>query len=212
VAFEYDERGLLFRAIGAPGSGNSPTNQYDYTANGACRRIHQGESLTLKQSTLSYDGFDRPVAVTDAMSNVVSYGYDRNGNVTSVSCSGETNDVPGAAGNQLLRRTAFTYDALDRPIVCHTTHLRRSGVPVGDGAAVTTYAYAPNGACTSVTDDNGHSTGFAYDSVGRLSSTTDPKLNVTTFTYDARPGRTARTSAGRCNSRPCFMPMIGGIG
>jgi YD repeat-containing protein len=197
VAFEYDERGLLFRAIGAPGSGNSPTNQYDYTAKGACRRINKIESLTIKQSTLSYDGFDRPVAVTDAMGNVVRCVYDRNGNVTSVSWHGETNDVPGAVGNQLLRHTAFTYDPLDRQIECRTAHLRSSGAPVGDGAAVTKFAYAPNGACTSITDDNGHTTGFAYDSGGRLASTTDPKLNVTTFTYDAGGNVLSETRADR---------------
>jgi YD repeat-containing protein len=197
VAFEYDERGLLFREIGAPGSGNSPTNQHDYTPNGACHRINKIESLTIKQSTISYDGFDRPVAATDAMSNVVNYVYDRNGNVTALSRYGETSDIPGAAGNQLLSHTAFTYDGLDREIKCHTTHMRSSGVPVSDGAAVTTFTYAPNGACLSVTDDNGHPTTYAYDSAGRLTSTTDPKLNVTTFTYDAGGNLLSETWADR---------------
>ncbi|MCL4786374.1 MAG: hypothetical protein KJ070_06200 [Verrucomicrobia bacterium] len=185
-AFEYDERGLLFREIGAPGSGSSPTNQYDYTPNAALKNPNKFEDLVIKKATLAYDAFDRLTSVTDPMSNVVTYAYDRNDNLILVRAYGETNDQPGDAGNRLLTETRFHYDSLDRCVQRVDSFFDvMSQKPVGDGAAVTAFVYAPNDACLSVTDDNGHTTRYAYDTVGRLAAVTDAKTNVVSYTYDA---------------------------
>ena len=183
--FEYDERGLLFREISAPGSGSSPTNEYSYDSNGRLRSGVIAE-VTSGPRPLVATMAGQLTSITDPMSNVVSYVYDRNGNVTRLRCSGETNDVPGDVGNRLPSDTRYTYDALDRCVQQSDSFFDvATGGVIGKGTATTTFAYAPNGACTSVTDDNGHTTRYAYDTAGRCSQITDPKTNLTQFTYDA---------------------------
>lgn len=55
--FEYDERGLLFREIGAPGSGSSPTNEWSYTAAGQPATKKYVDDTTSRTTTFTYDGF-----------------------------------------------------------------------------------------------------------------------------------------------------------
>jgi len=82
MAYEYDERGLLFREITAPNSGQSGTNEWGYD-----ERYHPATKQYLDASenimvaSYTYDGFGRPATVTDAMGNVAMYNYDRNDNL-----------------------------------------------------------------------------------------------------------------------------------
>ncbi len=201
TAFEYDERGLLFREIGAPGSGNSPTNEWSYDARGRVRVLRGPDFLRV--SAFSYDGLGRLICITDPMSNVTCLNYDRAGNLTRVRHYGETNDVPGGAGNRLLAETRYSYDALDRCVLRWEPFFDVfTGAPIGNGAATTTFAYAPNGACTSVTDDNGHTTRYAYDTAGRLASITDPKTSVLAYAYDANGNVTTKTSTETSDLTP----------
>lgn len=203
--FLYDERGLLWREIGAPGSGNSPTNEYSYTLDGMRTRIKELEAV-LRLTTLAYDGFGRLASVTDPMSNVVSYVYDRNGNVTRMRYFGEPNDVPGSAGNRRLAETRCTYDSLDRCVQQVDSFFDIfTELSISDGQATTIFSYAPNGACTSVTDDNGHTTRFTYDALGRLAAVTDPKTNVVQFTYDAGGNLTSAVSSERSDVNPALQ-------
>ncbi|HEU6446914.1 MAG TPA: hypothetical protein VFV23_00565, partial [Verrucomicrobiae bacterium] len=178
TAFEYDERGLLFRQISAPGSGMDSTNRFNYTLNGAVASRWDQDPYSedaLRTFNWSYDGFSRPVNFTDPMGNVTRYAYDRNGNLTLVRCYGETNDVDGSAGNIVLAQTQYAYDSLDR--CTQTRDIFNDPVtqsPFGKGVAVTTYVYAPNDECTGVTDDNGHTTSYSYDTAGRLAATVSP--------------------------------------
>ncbi len=106
--------------------------------------------------------------------------------------------MPGSAGNRLLAETRFTYDSLDRCVQQVDSFFDIfTELPIGDGQATTTFSYAPNGACTSVTDDNGHTTRFTYDALGRLAAVTDPKTNVVQFTYDACDNLTSLVSSER---------------
>lgn len=201
TAFEHDERNLLFREIGAPGSGNSPTNQYNYTPNGDLKSANKFEDLAIKKVAFAYDAFDRLTSITDPMSNVVTYAYDRNDNLILVRTYGETNDAPGEAGNRLLAENRFTYDSLDRCLQQVESFFDvMSQKPVGDGAAITTFTYAPNGDRLSLTDDNGHTTRYAYDTVGRLAAVTDPKTNVVSYTYDACNNVLSVTQTDRADS------------
>ena len=169
--FQYDERDLVFREIGPAVGGNSPTNEYHYNLNGMRDRLNELESKLIKIGLLTYDGFSRPVTYTDPMGNVVSYTYDRNGNCTMVRRYGETNDVPGNAGNILLAQTQYTYDSLDRCVQTRDAFNNpTTQSPIGKGYVITTYAYSPNGDCTSVTDDNSHVTSYDYDTAGRLAA------------------------------------------
>ncbi|GEM_PF-2156334 len=183
--FTYDERDLLYQSTDAPGTGQASPIQWSYDANGQPATKQYVDTGLSARVSYAYDGFSRLITVTDAMGNIVSNRYDANGNVIQSTLLGETNDVPGSAGNRVLAQTAYQYDPLDRCVSAQESYFDAAGAPVGKGASTTTYAYAPNGDCLSVTDDNGHTTHYAYDTVGRLATVTDPKTNSVSLAYDA---------------------------
>jgi len=104
---QNDERGLLYRsALGGEANPAAIRMQYDYDLNGACteQRRRSGETLLGDFVVVkTYDRFQRPATITDAMGNVTVFEYDEQGSVT-VSVMGEVDDVPGSAGNVLLWR------------------------------------------------------------------------------------------------------------
>ena len=181
VAYEYDERGLLFREITAPGSPLAGTNEFSYTAEyhpATKKYVDSGDSLRV--SSFSYDGFNRLASITDPMGNQMVCFFDANDNLKSVRCFGETNDVPGPVGNLRLAETRYDYDGLDRCIRVHELHFDpATQVPVGDGEATTSYAYAPDSECVSRTNDLGHVTTYGYDTAGQLTSVTSPNTRTT---------------------------------
>ncbi len=54
---QYDERGLPFQEISAPGSPDQSTTQYDYDTNGNLARVSEGLEGTPQITTLVADGF-----------------------------------------------------------------------------------------------------------------------------------------------------------
>ena len=196
--YSYDERDLPFREVRAPGTGLSATNQLDYNANGKWKEVSKVDSFTIKQTVFVHDGFDRRVRVIDAMGNVETCAYDRNGNLVYQRIDGETNDMAGGALNRRLSETRYEYDSLNR-----RTRFRPAffdvftELAISDGEATTTLTYAPNGQILSETDDNGRTTRYTYDSAWRLSSVIDPKTNVVLYAYDACDNPTNVTSIER---------------
>jgi YD repeat-containing protein len=198
TTYAYDERGLLFRAVSAPGTGLGATNEWDYDGNGNVR-VSKVDSFTFKFA--AFDGFGRPASDTDAMSNVVTYAYDRNDNLVFARVNAETNDTPSSAGNLRYHEWRWSYDGLDRCIEARSMFFDpATQLPIGDGDSVTTYRYALNGDCVSLTDDNGHTTRYSYDTAGRCSQITDPKTNLTQFTYDRCDNLTSVVSIERPDS------------
>lgn len=263
VAFAYDERGLDYRTIAAPGSPVQRTTQCDYDPNGNVTRVSAGLEGTASTTTMEYDGFsgfgsssraqprrapgavaraaslqsykgkdvvitrqkpcstafhqfergdmNQPIIlgamwenssaaqiagaayrrnlhdaarlsysvrlskVTDPMGNATTFHYDANDNLKVVRHFGQMNDVPGSTDNIRLAETRYEYDGLDRPIRVRDSFFSLPAqAPIGDGERTTTFAYAPNSECTSITDDLGRVTTFAYDTVCRPSSVTSP--------------------------------------
>jgi len=187
VSLQYDERDLLFRTIRAPGSPDSSTCEFSYTTSGyVLERKKLKSGVVIEIGRCAYDGFDRCTGMTDPMSNVVTRAYDANNNMVYQRFDGETNDVPGSASNRRLAETHYEYDSLNRLTRTRAAFFDvASGLPSGDGESSSTLTYAPNGACLSVTDDNGHTTTLTYDTVGRMAVMTDAKTNSITCTYDA---------------------------
>ncbi len=211
LAYQYDERGLLFREISAPGSLVQSTTQWDYDSNGNMARVSEGLEGTPSIMTMEYDGFagsgfaasqtEGPAArlvrkahlwiqagapnnriskITDPMGNETDCFFDANDNLKTIRCFGETNDVPGSAGNLRLAEEHYDYDGLDRCVRAHALHFDpATQLPVGDGEATTTFAYAPNGECVGRTNDLGHVTAYGYDTAGRLTSVTSPEARTT---------------------------------
>jgi YD repeat-containing protein len=57
VQTQYDERGLPFQEISAPGSPDQSTTQYDYDTNGNVSRVSEGLEGTPQITTMVADGF-----------------------------------------------------------------------------------------------------------------------------------------------------------
>ncbi|MEI6197175.1 MAG: hypothetical protein WCS42_22905, partial [Verrucomicrobiota bacterium] len=171
VAYEYDERGLLFRTISAPGSGLDRTNELSYTPQGEFKELFEKIDAAIKKKSIAYDGFSRPAGSTDPMGNITTFNYDANDNLRVARSFGELTDVAGSAGNVRLAESRYEYDGLDQCAVVHDLHFDPvTQSPVGDGEATTRIVRCPSGACVSVTDDLGLVTTFGYDTAGRSSS------------------------------------------
>lgn len=196
----YDERGLLFRETRAPGSPGQSTTQSDYDGNGNLRATRAGlEDATGPRVTeYAYDGFDRRIRVTDPMGNETRHEYDLNGNVTRATTYGETNDVPGNAGNRRLSETRYEYDALDRCVRFRPAFFDIfTELPLGDGFQDHTIEYAPNGLVTRTTNDRGHGTSFVFDTTLFLTAVVDAKSNRVEYTYDANGNVLTAAQTGR---------------
>ena len=171
TTFEYDERGLLFRTISAPGSGLDRTNELSYTPQGEFKELFEKIDAAIKKKSIAYDGFSRPAGSTDPMGNITTFNYDANDNLKVVRSFGELHDVAGSAGNVRLAESRYEYDSLDRCAVIHELHFDpATQSPIGDGEATTRMIRCPSGACVSVTDDLGQVTTLGYDTAGRSTS------------------------------------------
>src|SRR5262249_32488257 len=95
----YDERELVVRVGRADGDSDHSTDQFDYDTKGNLVRVRQGLEDSPRITVTAYDGFDRPVKVTDPMGNVTAATYDENHDLTRVEHRGERTDVPGSSAN-----------------------------------------------------------------------------------------------------------------
>lgn len=148
--------------------------------------------LTAPVTTYSYDAAMRLQSMVGPRGNLAganpsqftwTYGYDANGNATSV--QDPFGDRVTDAFDVLDRKTSTTVFAAD---------LNQS--------RLTTFAYDENGNLTSASgpDPDGPGPlgpsvlGYGYDFLDRLTSTTDPRGKTTTYAYDVAGNRTAVTS------------------
>jgi YD repeat-containing protein len=69
VHTQYDERGLPFQEISAPGSPDQSTTQYDYDTNGNLSRVSEGLEGTPQITTLVADGFAAPPRLVSAVAS-----------------------------------------------------------------------------------------------------------------------------------------------
>ena len=161
-------------------------NRIAYTLDGMGNRTQEqvfdpGNNLAQTRSRV-YNNLNRLFQEIGAASQVTEYGYDNQGNVTSVK-------------DPLNKVTANAYDALNR--------LRQVTDPA---LGIAQYAYNGLDALTQVSDPRGLVTGYTvnglgnltlqqspdtgntasvYDPAGNLLTQTDAKGQVTTYAYDA---------------------------
>jgi RHS repeat-associated protein len=168
--FRYTASGRLAQTGNA--AGEFVTVSLDLAANTwttrSARHVpHLSGSTPAAQASGSFvatrvvDSLERPWIDRDNGGQSLTYGYDANGNLTSVT---------DAAG----RTTQHQYDAQNR--------LRRTTEPDG---GVTTYGYSAEGRLASVTDPRGLVTRYVYDGLGTLLRRTSPDTGVTEFEADA---------------------------
>ena len=111
--------------------------------------------------------------VTNALSYVTKYTYDRQGAQLTAS------QYQNSTMSPLLAKTGRLYDALGRvyqAIVYNPDNQTNS--------IVTNFYHDPLGNQVKVTDPNGHSTEYAFDKAGRQTSDNDALGNLGYRTYD----------------------------
>lgn len=177
---EYDLAGQLTRIIRAYGTAlQQDYARYTYSDNGQRLSVRDANN---NRSEYVYDGFDRlselhfPVtsvgANTASATDYEAYGYDANGNRTSLRLrSGET--------------IAYAFDNLNRESV--------KDIPGGTAADVyNVYDLAGRRLSSRFVSTSGDGIVYAYDTAGRLSSETSFGRALA-YLYDANSNRTRIT-------------------
>ncbi|HSX65229.1 MAG TPA: type IV secretion protein Rhs, partial [Pseudoxanthomonas sp.] len=172
TAYEYDAAHRLVAIADNAG------NRIEYLLDNAGNRIQedtQDANGTLKR-TLSrvYNQLGQLATVADAQANPTDFGYDANGNTTSVT-------------DTLGRETRNEYDPLNR--------LKRTLQDVGGIAAETTFEYDALDNLTQVTDPKGLATTYSYNGLGDLLQLSSPDTGTTAYTYDSAGNRATQTDA-----------------
>ena len=185
LAWEYDERGLIYKEIHAPGHAKQSTTVHDYSLNAFPSQTLTGIEDVARVTTYSYDGFDRLVGTVDPMGNAKTMRLDANGNVVNIVVQGELVDAPGSAGNVRLAEQTLVYDALDRVVETRDEHFDpASQTLLTDGQVVRQYVY--NGASELIksTNDDGATQERFFNTMGKPALLRDAGQNTWAATYD----------------------------
>lgn len=168
VTFGYDSRDRVQSKTTPEGTVNY---QYDAVGNLTAAQNHNGANLAM-----SYDALDRVTRVVQTLptgfSATIGYGYDANGNRTSMT-------TPWGS-------FAYVYDALNRLTLMTT--------PGGQSYA---FEYDELGRRTRLTYPNGVVTNYVYDDASQLEliehALAGETFAVAQYTYDAAGNRTSMT-------------------
>ncbi|MDM3871792.1 RHS repeat-associated core domain-containing protein [Porticoccus sp. W117] len=133
--------------------------------------IKDGGSTIVKSMTQTYDELSRLLTSVGASNQTTSYGYDVNGNVTSIT-DGNNN------------QTTQSFDALDR--------LKDELKPLNQDIS---YGYDAQGNMNTVTDPKGLVTTYNYNGLGNLTSLVSPDTGTTSYTHDEADNRLTKTDA-----------------
>lgn len=157
---------------------DSAGNTLHYTLDNAGNRT--GEQTRDPSGTLTrslsrvHDQLGRLQSQMDAYGQATTYGYDANGNTTTVT-------------DALGRQTANAYDPLGR--------LVQTLQDVGGVEAQTQFAYDASDNLTRVTDPKGLHTDYTYNGLGDLVQLASPDTGITSYGYDSAGNRISQTDA-----------------
>ena len=144
TTYTFDKAG---RTTGVSYSdGKTPSVTLTYDADGQRISMTDGTGTT----SWSYDAFGEPVAETDGAGETVGYGYDNDGNATSVV-------YPGGTAQTVTQ----TFDKADRLSAVTDWNSQKS-----------TFSYDPDGALTGTVYPNGDTVTNSVDNAGNQSGTT----------------------------------------
>ncbi|MCB9933069.1 MAG: RHS repeat protein [Planctomycetes bacterium] len=174
TAWQYDERGLLWRRIEGAGSAVEGIYEHDYDLDGRLA----AERTPLGHATLhAHDGHGREVSVIDPGGHSRSLEWDEGGNLAAESVV--------AAGGAVLSRFSWSYDELDRRCLQQRLARNTSGDAIGDGFETTRLTMDGRGAIVALNDGPGRTCTFEHDAAGRLVRRVDPAGNEVLFTLNA---------------------------
>jgi RHS repeat-associated protein len=203
TAAYFDGLGRTYRQSAKGPAAQSIESQVTYNARGgratATAPYYSGDAM--QTTTYSYDGFDRPIAVTHPDGNDISKTYGLLSEITTDENGHDSKVQADAYGRKTMTEqyhsgqpvdTFYTYDLLGRltgmtDVVGSAwswsfDSLGRNTQKMDPDAGTWTYAYDDAGRVTSQTDAKSQQTTLTYDSVGRPSTKTNSAGTVT-FTY-----------------------------
>jgi YD repeat-containing protein len=169
LSYSYDDAHRL------TGIADNQGNRIDYTLDAMGNRTLEevrdpANALAQKRSRV-YNSLNRLFQELGALNQTIEYGYDNQGNVTSVK-------------DPLNHITASQYDSLNRLKQVTDAKL-----------GVTQYAYNGLDALTQVTDPRNLVTGYTVDGLGNLAQLSSPDTGTTANTYDAAGNLLTQTDA-----------------
>jgi len=177
VEYQYDERGLLFKMIEAPGTAIAGTTVTDYDLNGRISRIVDPRG---NATAFEFDHGSRNTKTTFADATTLGASYDLDGNVIKV----ERADSAGI----VRERTAYTFDPYGLQLTSSRHQLDAAGTTTQTDT--TTYAYDSGLRLKTVTDPLSNATSITWDTLSRVSVLQDAATNKIELTYDANGNTT----------------------
>lgn len=151
--------------------GNRIAYTLDAMGNRTAEQVFDPANTLAQTRTRVFSNLNRLFQELGSLNQTTEYGYDSQGNVTSVK-------------DPLNRITSNQYDALNR--------LKQVTDP---GLGVTQYAYNGLGALIQVSDPRALVTGYTVNGLGNLTLQTSPDTGNTSNTYDAAGNVLTRTDA-----------------
>jgi len=217
----YDPLGRLVRFVDHDYSDSMygtvrPVTTYEYDNLGRQTKVYAGYTFSATDTTLdqlslqetrTYDHFDRPLTVTNALNKVWRYEeYDTHNNPTKYRKPNNqliTNDyfygglvksssTSGPLGSSFR---VYEYNALGQPVSVSTPDVayeydyddanRLESVSDSRSSKSISYDYSHGGWLNSIHDSDGNTSEYQYDAVGRLSGIRGPKNALISYLYDA---------------------------
>jgi len=172
LSFTYDAAHRLTQV--SDGLGNKTVYSLDAMGNRTAENTYDPSGTLHRTHTRVINALNEVYQEVNAAGTAAvttTYGYDNDGNATSI-------DAP------LSRNTAETYDALNR-----------LSTITDAGTGVTTYGYDAEDDLTSVKDPRNLITSYRYDGFGDLTSLVSPDTGTTTNTYDPAGNLATATDA-----------------
>lgn len=173
LEYTYDNAYRLTQI--ADNLGNRITYTLDLAGNRTLEEVRDPSNQLAQTRSRIYNSLNRLNQEIGAASQTTAYGYDNQGNLTSI--DGPLTGTGDTATN--------TYDALNR--------LATSLSPTGGGT--TTYGYNGLDQLTSVSDPRSLVTSYAYDGLNNLNQQVSPDTGTTFNTYDTAGNLLTQTDA-----------------
>jgi YD repeat-containing protein len=203
--------GCLDHPTGGTGQYILGTFTYDTSGRLASATDERGQ-LT----TITGDGFGRPVMVTRPDGTQARRGYDALGNVTWDALYTTANlppyRFPSLADGGLHAATEMDYDLRDRLKEVRRWHFSGAQVPVGDGIARTQIVFDDVARTMTRIDDAGNSWVSKEDAAGRMIEERAPDGTTRSYSYpDARTVRIGDPSPAGTITRELALTAWGDV-
>jgi RHS repeat-associated protein len=184
--------------------GNAIVYSYDSESNKTRQEIRDPSEVVKKYLDFEYDGENRLYKIINPDSAFTQFGYDGNGNPTSLrDPRGNITTYGHDQLNRLIRvarpgglRISYTYDTHDNLDTVEDANYNYTYYTYDDfgratendspDSGTTTYVYDEAGNLTQKTDANGITVTYSYHAMNRLVSVSfpDPSQNIT-YSYDS---------------------------